>query len=190
MGNQGFQGEVPAPSSVSRRVRKGIKLLSPSLRNQTSESQRERASHMASPAGDCATGRALRSSTAKLTACAAGCELVLHNGNVLGKTASDCWRTDTATFLAQNGLAATALRCFPTESTFGTRATTVCGGLGRSVRARPRRYIWCVFWTTRGRSSFLFLRRATRLRQEWHDVLGVYKYTSLLARLHRGSNVT
>ena len=36
---------------------------------------------------------------------------------------------------------------------------------------------WCAFWTTRGRSSFLFLRRATRLRQERYEVLGVYKYT-------------
>ena len=48
---------------------------------------------------------------------------------------------DTAAFLAQNGLAATALRCFPTEPTFGARATTVCGGLGRSARPRPRRGI-------------------------------------------------
>ena len=104
--------------------------------------------------------------------------LVLHNGSILGTTASDSWRTDTAAFLAQNGLAATALRCFPTKPTFGTRATTVCGGLGRSARARPRRgYIWCAFWTTRGRSSFLFLRRATRLRQEQYEVLGAYKYT-------------
>ena len=38
-------------------------------------------------------------------------------------------------------------------------------------------YIWCAFWTTRGRSSFLFLRRVTRLRQERYEVLGSYKYT-------------
>ena len=29
MGNQGYQGEVRAPGSVSRRVRKGLKLLYP-----------------------------------------------------------------------------------------------------------------------------------------------------------------
>ena len=65
-------------------------------------------------------------------------------------------------------------RCFPTEPTFGTRATTVCGGLGRSERARLRMgYIRCDFWMTRDRSSFLFLRRATRLQRELYEVLGV-----------------
>ena len=122
-------------------------------------------------ARNCAPGRALRTSTAKPTACTAGCELVLHNGNFLGTTARDSWRTDTAVFLAQNGLAATALRCSPTEPTFGTTAITVCGGLGRSARARPRRgYIWCAFWTTRGRSSFVFVRRSTHLRQQQKQV--------------------
>ena len=106
-----------------------------------------------------ATGRALRTSTAKPTACTVDCELLLHNGNFLGITASDVWRMDTAVLLAQNGLADTGLRCFPTEITFDTRATTVCGVLGRSARPQPRRgYIWCDFWTTRGRSTFLFLR--------------------------------
>ena len=33
------------------------------------------------------------------------------------------------------------------------------------------------FWTTRGRSSFLLLRHATRLRQERYKVLGVYMHT-------------
>ena len=41
----------------------------------------------------CATGRALRISTAKPSACTAGYELVLHNGSFLGATASDSWRT-------------------------------------------------------------------------------------------------
>ena len=50
----------------------------------------------------------------------------------LGATVSDSWCPVTAAFLAQNGLAAAAPRCFPTEPTFGTRATTVCGGLVRS----------------------------------------------------------
>ena len=52
------------------------------------------------------------------TACTAGRELVLHNGKFLGTTASGSWRTDTAAFLAQNGLAATAPRCLPTEPTW------------------------------------------------------------------------
>ena len=43
----------------------------------------------------------------------------------------DSWRP--VTFLAQNGIAATAPRCFPTEPTFSTRATTVFGVLGRSA---------------------------------------------------------
>ena len=34
------------------------------------------------------------------------------------------------------------------------------------------------FWTTRGRLSVFFLRRAT-LRQEKYVVLGAYKYTQL-----------
>ena len=46
------------------------------------------------------TGRALQTSTTKPTACTAGCELVLHNGNFLGTTASDFWCMDTAAFLA------------------------------------------------------------------------------------------
>ena len=46
----------------------------------------------------CNAGPALRISTAKLTACTAGCELVLHNGNFLGATASDSWRPITAAF--------------------------------------------------------------------------------------------
>ena len=77
----------------------------------------------------------------------AGCDLVLHNGNLLGVTASATWRPVTGALLAQNGSAATAPRCFPTEPTFSTRATTVCDGLGRSARARLRMgYIWCVFF--------------------------------------------
>ena len=86
----------------------------------------------------CDTRPALRTSTAKINVCTAGCEFVLHNGNFLGVMANVTWRPVTAAFLAQNGLAATALRCFPTEPTFGTRATTVCGSLGRSSRARLR----------------------------------------------------
>ena len=39
---------------------------------------------------------------------------------------------------------------------------------------------------TRDQSSVLFLRRATRLRREVYEVIGVYKYT-YLARLYVGS---
>ena len=50
---------------------------------------------------------------------------MLHNGNILGTTANDFGRMDTAASLAQNSSAATALRCFPREPIFGTRTTTV-----------------------------------------------------------------
>ena len=46
-----------------------------------------------------------------------------------------------------------------------------------------------IFWMTRDRSSFLFLRRATRLRRELHEVLRVCECTEL-ARLHGGFNGT
>ena len=36
---------------------------------------------------------------------------------------------------------------------------------------------WYPFGVTRGRSIFLFFRRATRLRQDQYEVLGAYKYT-------------
>ena len=45
-----------------------------------------------------------------------------------GTTTSVFSRMDTAAFLAQNSLTATARRCFQTEPTFGIRATTVCSG--------------------------------------------------------------
>ena len=61
----------------------------------------------------------------------ASCELLLHDRNSLGRTASDCWRPVTAAFLAQNGLAATAPRYFSTEPTFGKSTTTVLGWLGK-----------------------------------------------------------
>ena len=96
----------------------------------------------------------------------------------LGATASDSWRPVTAASVAQNGLAATAPRCFPAESTFRTRPTMFCGVLGRSARARLRMgNTWCAFWTIRGRSSFLLLWCATRFRLERYEFLGVYKYT-------------
>ena len=60
----------------------------------------------------------------------------------------------------------------------------------RAARLHQRMgYIWFDFRTTRDRSSFLFLGRATRLRRELYEVLGVCRYT-WLARLHGGSSVT
>ena len=47
-------------------------------------------------------------------------------------------------------------------------------------------YIWFDFWTARDRTSFLFLRRATRLRRELYEVLGVCKYTWLRSAFARG----
>ena len=99
----------------------------------------------------CATGRALRIRTAQPTACTAGCGLVLHIGNFFGETVSDSWLPVTAAFLAQNGRAATAPRCFPTEPAFGTRATTVCGGVGRSEDQREHDYGWGIFGALFGR---------------------------------------
>ena len=49
----------------------------------------------------CTTGSALGISTAKPTICAAGCELVLHNGTFFGVTASVSWRPATAAFRTQ-----------------------------------------------------------------------------------------
>ena len=82
----------------------------------------------------------------QIIVCTAACELVLHNGNFLGVTASVSWCPATAAFCTQNGSAATAPRCFPTQPTFGTRATTVCGGSRISARARLRMGgIWSLF---------------------------------------------
>ena len=58
--------------------------------------------------------------TATPTVCTAGCKLVLHNGNFLGVTTSVSWRPATAAFHTQNGLAATAPRCFTTEPDVAT----------------------------------------------------------------------
>ena len=100
----------------------------------------------------CATGLALRISTAKATVLTAGCELALYNGNCLGEMTSVSWRPATAAFCTQIGFATTESRFFPTEPTFGTGVTTVRGGLGRSARDRLQMgYIWREFWMTRAR---------------------------------------
>ena len=128
------------------------------------------------------TGPAPRTSTAKPTACIAGCEMARHNGSFLGVMASGSWHPAAAASRTPIGFADTATPCFPTGPTFGTRTTTrtVCGGSGKSARPHRRMgHIWFDFWTTRGRSSFLFIRRATRFRRELYEVLRVCKYTLL-----------
>ena len=131
-----------------------------------------------------ATGSAFRISIAKPTVCTAGCELVLHNENFLGVTTSVSWRPATAKFRRQTGFADTAPRCILTKPTFGTRATTSCGGLGRSARVRLVGDIWCDFWMIQDRSSFLVLRRAssTQLRRELYEVLGKVHLASVFER--------
>ena len=51
----------------------------------------------------------------------------------------------------------------PQGPTFGRRVTMGYGGLEKSARVRRKiAYSWSDVWTTRGRSSFPSLRRATR----------------------------
>ena len=90
---------------------------------------------------------------------------------------------------ARNGSTATTVRCCPREPTFGTRATMGCGGVEKSVRVRRRmEYTWPEFWTTRGRSSSLFRRRATQPQRGPCEVLGARTSTKP-ARSLGGFNV-
>ena len=88
-----------------------------------------------------------------------------------------------AAYRTPTGFADTAPSCTPTGLTFGaTRATTLCGGLGKSARLPWRMevgHIWFefFFYNPVHRSSFLFLRRAKRLQRKLYEVLGVYTYT-------------
>ena len=66
------------------------------------------------------------------------CGLVRHSVSSLGTTGNDFWRRATLVSHARSGSAATAIRCSPRESTFGTRATMGCGGLEKLVRIRRR----------------------------------------------------
>ena len=126
----------------------------------------------------CVIGPALRTSTAKPTAFTAGCGLVRHSVSSPGTTGSVFWRRATLVSHARSGSAATAIRCSPREPTFGTRATMGCGGLEKSARVRRRmEYTWSDFWTTRGRSSFLSLRRATRPQRGPYEALGASRST-------------
>ena len=121
----------------------------------------------------CAIGSALRTSTAKPTAFTAGCGLVRHSASSPGTTGNVFQRRATHVSNARSGSAATTIRCSPREPTFGTRATMGYGGLEKCVRVRRRmEYTWSDFWTTRGRSSSLFLR-ATRPQRRPYEVLGV-----------------
>ena len=93
------------------------------------------------------------------------------------------WHRTTLEPHARSDSAASATRCSPRESAFGTRATMACGGLKKktkkqSVRVRRRMgYPWPKFWTIRGRSSSLFSRRATRPPQGPYEVLGACRFT-------------
>ena len=111
----------------------------------------------------CAIGSALRTSTAKPTAFTAGCGLVRHSASSPGTTGNVFWRRATHVSHARSVFADITLRCSPREPKFGARATMGCVGLEKSVRVRRRmEFIWSDFWTTWGRSSSLFPRRATR----------------------------
>ena len=68
------------------------------------------------------------------------------------------------------------------ERYFGARARLFSSGitaqpLQRHGASHQMGYIWFTFWMIRNRSSLLFLRRATRLRRELYEVVGVSKYT-------------
>ena len=137
----------------------------------------------------CATGPASRTSTARPTACTAGCELARYSGSFLGVKASG---PDTRLWLRTTRRLASPklLHRASQRGTIGTRAATVCGGSGKSARLhRPVGNICLDFLMTRDRASFLLFRRATQLPRELYEVLGVYKYT-WLARLHGGSTLT
>ena len=121
-------------------------------------------------------GPALRTSTAKPTAFTAGCALARHSVSFPGTTANGFWRPAALASHVRSGFAAT--RCSPREPTFGTMATMGCGGLEKSARVRQRmEYTWSEFWTTRGRSSFLSLRRATRPQRGPYEVLDASRST-------------
>ena len=138
----------------------------------------------------CIIESALRTSTAKPTVFTAGCALVRHNVSFLGTTGKVFWRRATLASHVWSGFAATATRCSPREPTFGTRATMSCGGLNKSARVRQStQYTWSDCWTTRGRSSFLSPRRATRPQRGPYEVLGASRSTKS-ARSLGGSNVT
>ena len=66
---------------------------------------------------------------AQPTAFTAGCGLVRRTVSSPGTTRSVFWHRTTLEPHARSGSAATATRCSPRESAFGTRATMACGGL-------------------------------------------------------------
>ena len=95
-----------------------------------------------------------------------------------GTTANVFWRRATLASHARSDFAATATRCSPREPTFGARATMGCGGLEKSARVQRRmEYTWSDLLTTRGRSSFLSLRRAIRPQRGPYEVLGASRST-------------
>ena len=126
----------------------------------------------------CVNGLVLRTSATKPTAFTVGRALALLSVSLPGTTANFFWRRATLASRAWSDLAATATQCSPREPTFGTRVTMGCGGLAKSAGVRLRmEYTWSDFWTTRGRSSFLSPRRATRPQRGPYEVLRTSRST-------------
>ena len=126
----------------------------------------------------CVIGPALRTSTAKPSAFTAGCGLARPTVSFPGTTVTVFGRQATLASHARNVFGATATQCSPREPTFGTRATMGYRGLEKSARLRLRMgYTGSAFCTTRGRSSFFSLQRATRPQQGPYEVLGAFRST-------------
>ena len=135
----------------------------------------------------CVIGLALL--TSNLTAFTVGCGLVRQSVSSPGTTGNVFEHRVALVSHARSDSAATTIRCFPREPTFGSRATMGCGGLEKSARVRRKmESTWSDVWTTRGRSSSLFPRRATRPQRGAYEVLGACRSTKP-ARSLGGSNV-
>ena len=111
----------------------------------------------------------------------AGWELARHNGSFLGVTASDIWHPANMRLRIARRLASPILQQRASQRgpflVLGRRRSVVAGKISVTT---PTDGVYLVrFWSSRDRSSFLFLRRATRPRRELYDVLGVCKYTWL-----------
>ena len=103
---------------------------------------------------------------------AAQCELFRNNGERFLAPGYAC--VPRAEWLRRT------IRCSRREPTLGTRATMGCDGLEEFARVRRRmEYTWSDFWTTPGRPSSLFPRRA--IRPQSHPTLGVEIFGSNVA---------
>ena len=59
----------------------------------------------------------------------------------ISRSNGESWRPVSAAFLAQNGSAATAPRCFTTEPRFGVRTKRVCGGFDQREHTTKGTYL-------------------------------------------------